>query len=173
MLKIRCVSLVVAALFISACSDRTLPPPVQYSQPPAYQQPVSQYPQQAPVVVDNSGISGTTALVGAAAVGTAAYLAGKANGQNQVTTNNTVVQPPVARPVEVTPAKPAPMVAATPTPAPAKPFEPVRVHPQPAPVVATAPAKSFTPVTVYKPATSSYSYKPTQTSSFRPASGRK
>jgi hypothetical protein len=203
------LALVIAGLALTACSDRQ-PPQVQYVPAPGstapapgytwnantgqwvppYQPQGGQYapqyaPQQQPVVVDNSGISGTTALVGAAAVGTAAYLAGKNAGQANAPTTTTSVNPaprvdaPAAAPVTVTPAKPAAMVATPAAPvavaAPAaKPFEPVRVHPQPtaAPVAAkpaAAPVQTFKPVA----AAPSYSYKPSASTSFKPATVRK
>lgn len=176
MLKTRLMSLAVATLFLTACSDHTPPPPQQYSQPTQYQQQYGQpqYPQQAPVVIDNSGIGAGTAILGAAAAGAAGYMIGKSiNEQPTQAYNQTRQAAPVqAAPVVVTPSKPATMTA---TPAqPAKPFEPVRVHEQPkaaAPVVAAKPA-TFAPVAVNKPAPApaAVSFKPATTYSYKPSS---
>lgn len=174
MLKTRLMSLAVATLFLTACSDHTPPPPQQYSQPTQYQQQYGQpqYPQQAPVVIDNSGIGAGTAILGAAAAGAAGYMIGKSINEQPVQTYNQTRQaaPVQAAPVVVTPSKPATMTA---TPAqPAKPFEPVRVHEQPkvaAPAVVAKPT-TFAPVAVNKQAPATASFKPAATYSYKPVS---
>ena len=77
------VSALMAVVLASACDRQER---VVYQTAPA---PM----QQQPVVVHESGIGTGTALVGAAAVGTAAYLAGKAAGQNQAPTYSQPVAP--------------------------------------------------------------------------------
>lgn len=161
--------LFVLAAGLTACGPS--PTPQAYVQQPApqvqYQQaPVQQYPQQAPVVVQESGIGTGTALLGAAAVGTAGYLAGKAMADKDRQVNNTTVyrdrpayvqpntvpQPTVTPPVAK--AAPAPaMVAPAPTP---KAFVPqaaaktATVTQMRSPSPAPAARSSFTPSAVAK-----------------------
>ena len=137
MKKILAVALI--ASLVSACGNDHPPAQQAYQQPYQQQQ---QYPQQAPVQYQqppaqyaqphDSGIGTGTAVLGAAAIGTAAYLAGKSSGEKQAAaqaTNvyrptTTISQPAPARPVVQAPVaapRPATPVAA---PAPAQAFKP-------------------------------------------------
>ena len=110
----RIIAAVLFASALTACGQQQQPQ-AQYVPPQQYQSAPAQ-PVQAPQVVQHdSGIGSGTAIVGAAAVGTAAYLLGKANAEkaaaapvNKATTAisqpaqpRPVVQPPVAAPKPV------------------------------------------------------------------------
>ena len=159
--------LFVLATGLAACGPsptpqayvQQLPPQVQYQQSPGQYQ---QYPQQAPVVVQQeSGIGTGTALLGAAAVGTAGYLAGKAMADKDRQANNTTVyrdRPAYVQPNTV----PAPQVQApvarTVTPAPAtKAFVPQ----------SAANTATVKPMRAPAPTTSSSSFKPAAVASRR------
>lgn len=119
-----------------------------------YQQP---YQQQPVVVQQHDGIGTGTAIVGAAAIGTAAYLAGKNSAEKQPQTTN-VYRPTttISAPAPAQPKIQAPVAQASPAP------------------VASAPKQTFTPVaatkmvTVTTPKTSVTSSS--SSSSFKPPS---
>lgn len=150
------VALALAAT-LSACDNHPAPQ-TQYVQQPApqySQYPQGQYPQQAPVVVQqHDGIGTGTALVGAAAIGTAAYLAGKANADKPATTTTNVYRPTttVSAPAPARPVIQAPVAQAAPAPAPKQTFNPVA-------------AKSMQTVTAPKTSFSA----PSSSSSFKPS----
>lgn len=120
----------LASIAVAACGNDT-PPQSQYVQQPApqYQQPVQQYAPAPVVQQHDTGIGTGTALVGAAAVGTAAYMLGKSNAekaaqqpQNTYRPTTTISQPAAPRPAVVAPvAAPKPAAPAT---APAQVFKP-------------------------------------------------
>lgn len=126
--------LIFAALALAACGQDNHPQ-TQYVQQPAttYQQqaPV-QYAPQPQVVHQDSGIGTGTAIVGAAAVGTAAYMLGKSNAEKaaataQAPTKPVIVQQPVQQRT-YTQVAPAPQVQPAPPkaqPAPVNTFKPV------------------------------------------------
>ena len=116
-----------------------------------YQQP---YQQQPVVVQQHDGIGTGTALIGAAALGTAAYLAGKNSAEKQQPQTTNVYRPTTT-------------ISA---PAPAQPKIQAPVA-QPVPVQQAAPKQTFTPVAASKmttvtppktsaPSSSSSSFKP-------------
>jgi hypothetical protein len=130
--------MMVAVGSMTACSDHRQPTvvyqqaPAGYQQAPVqYQQAPGQYPQgQAPVIVQEQQGGGTgTALIGAAAIGTAAYLAGKNSANNAPAQTNVYHAPAPAAPVVA----PAPMAQVAPV-----------TRPTSAPVVAPAPVKAPT-----------------------------
>src|SRR5574343_1173996 len=147
------------AAILAACGDN-VPPPQAYQQPvQQYQQPVQQYqqpvqqPQYAPqpaqvVQQPQQGIGTGTAIVGAAAVGTAAYLIGKNAGEKNAAANTRVITPPPP-PSVITPSTQKTIIQPA-----------VVTKPSPAPV---APVQTFKPqaaknsVTVTPPRTSSFS----------------
>ena len=117
----RIIAAVIFASALVAC-EQAPHPQAQYA-PQQYQSAPAQ-PVQAPQVVQHdSGIGTGTALVGAAAVGTAAYMLGKANAEkaaaaapaNKVTT--TISQPAAPRPVVQPPVAAPKTVMAAPAPA--------------------------------------------------------
>lgn len=121
----------------------------QYQQP--YQQP---YQQQPVVVQQHDGIGTGTAIVGAAAIGTAAYLAGKNSAEKQPQTTN-VYRPTttISAPAPAQPKIQAPVAQATPAPAaPKQTFTPV---------AATKMVTVTTPKTSVTSSSSSSSFKPT------------
>jgi hypothetical protein len=126
-------------------------------QPAAQVQQYQQLYQQQPVVQQHDGIGTGTAIVGATAIGTAAYLAGKNSAEKQPQTTN--VYRPTTTISALAPAQPkiqAPVAQASPAP------------------VASAPKQTFTPVaatkmvTVTTPKTSVTSSS--SSSSFKPSS---
>lgn len=135
--------------FLSACGDNT-PPKQTYQAPQQYQQPVQQAPQQY-AQPQSEGIGTGTAVLGAAAVGAAAYMLGKnsAEKQHAVTPppQQVVVQQPYTR-------TPPPIVA----PQAQKPA-PVALAKPAAPVVTSKPATYVAPTSSSKPF-ASYSPKP-------------
>ena len=156
--------LFVLAAGLAACGPS--PTPQAYVQQPApqtqYQQaPVQQYPQQAPVVVQQeTGISTGTAVLGAAAIGAAGYMAGKAMSDKDRQVNNTTVYRD--RPAYVQPNM-VPQPTVTPPVAKAA----------PAPAFATPASKAFVPQAAAKTATitqmRSPSPPPAARSSFTPS----
>jgi PBP1b-binding outer membrane lipoprotein LpoB len=155
MMKKSLLTALALAVTLSAC-DNSHPPQTQYVPQPAPQvQQYSQPYQQAPVVVErDTGIGTGTALVGAAAIGTAAYLAGKANAEKQAPQTTNVYRPTttISAPAPAQPKIQAPVAQAAPAPvaAPKQTFNPVA-------------AKSMTTVTPPKTSAPSYS------SSFKPS----
>lgn len=142
MIKIALVLAAVAGL--SACGQDHHPQyqqPVQHSQ---YQQPQPQpqYQQPPQQVVHENGVGVGTALVGAAAVGAAAYMVGKNAGQQQ-------------QPKETVVYKDRPAVY-QPAPAPARPPVPASLPaaPQPAAKQAFVPVAAAKMQTVTPPKTS-------------------
>lgn len=154
------IALAVVASMVSACGNDHPPAPQAYQQPYQQQQ---QYPQQPPVQYQqppvqyvqphDSGIGTGTAVIGAAAIGTAAYLAGKSSGEKQAAAQTTNVYRPtttISQPAPARPAVQAPVAAlrpATPvaTPAPAQAFKPQA-------------ARSMTTVTAPRSGSSSMSF---------------
>lgn len=117
-----------------------------------YQQP---YQQQPVVVQQHDGIGTGTAIVGAAAIGTAAYLAGKNSAEKQPQTTN-VYRPTttISAPAPAQPKIQAPVAQA----APAAPTAPKQTF---TPVAATKMATVTTPKTSVTSSSSSSSFKPT------------
>lgn len=116
-----------------------------------YQQP---YQQQPVVVQQHDGIGTGTAIVGAAAIGTAAYLAGKNSAGKQPQTTN-VYRPTttISAPAPAQPKIQAPVAQAAPAPAaPKQTFTPV---------AATKMVTVTTPKTSVTSSSSSSSFKPT------------
>ena len=143
---------------LTACGPS--PQPQAYVQQPAPQvqyapAPQQQYaPAQQPVVVQqHDGIGTGTALVGAAAIGTAAYLAGKNAGSNKPSAPTYTQPPSISQPAPA-----APVI----TPPAAKPATP-------APVAQAAPAqKAFVPTAAANTATVKEMRAPAPTTSFKP-----
>ena len=152
--------LFVLAAGLAACGPSPTPQAYVQQPPPQtqYQQaPVQQYPQQAPVVVQQeTGISTGTAVLGAAAIGAAGYMAGKAMSDKDRQVNNTTVYRD--RPAYVQPnTTPQPQVQAP-------------VAKAPATVAAPAPAtKAFVPQAAANTATVKPMRAPAPTSSFKPS----
>lgn len=125
-IKFGFIFVLVASL--TACGPSPTPQ-AQYVPQPAPQ--VQQYPQQhqqSPVVVAReTGIGTGTAIVGAAAIGTAAYLAGKANAEKPASTTTNVYRPTttVSAPTPAQPKIQAPVAQAAPAAAPKQTFNPV------------------------------------------------
>lgn len=122
------------ASLVSACGNDHPPGQQAYQQP--YQQ--QQYPKQAPVQYQqphDSGIGTGTAVLGAAAIGTAAYLAGKNAGEKSAPTQTTQVYRPTT-----TISQPAPVRA--PVQAPVAQYQP---RPQPTMPAAAPAAPAFKP----------------------------
>lgn len=123
------------ASLVSACGNDHPPAQQAYQQPYQQQQ---QYPQQAPVQYaqpHDSGIGTGTAVLGAAAIGTAAYLAGKNAGEKSAPTQTTQVYRPTT-----TISQPAPVRA--PVQAPVAQYQP---RPQPTMPAAAPAAPAFKP----------------------------
>jgi hypothetical protein len=123
------------ASLVSACGNDHPPAQQAYQQPYQQQQ---QYPQQAPVQYQqphDSGIGTGTAVLGAAAIGTAAYLAGKNAGEKSAPTQTTQVYRPTT-----TISQPAPVRA--PVQAPVAQYQP---RPQPTMPAAAPAAPAFKP----------------------------
>jgi hypothetical protein len=123
------------ASLVSACGNDHPPAQQVYQQPYQQQQ---QYPQQAPVQYaqpHDSGIGTGTAVLGAAAIGTAAYLAGKNAGEKSAPTQTTQVYRPTT-----TISQPAPVRA--PVQAPVAQYQP---RPQPTMPAAAPAAPAFKP----------------------------
>lgn len=118
-----------------------------------YQQP---YQQQPVVVQQHDGIGTGTAIVGAAAIGTAAYLAGKNSAEKQPQTTN-VYRPTttISAPAPAQPKIQAPVAQAAPAAAPTSPKQTFT------PVAATKMATVTTPKTSVTSSSSSSSFKPT------------
>ncbi len=158
---IKAAFLFVLAGGLAACGPSPAPQAQYVPQPPPQQQYPQQYQQapQAPVVVaqpQETGIGTGTAILGAAAIGAAGYMAGKAMADNKQQTTNTTVyrdRPAYVQPSTVTaPPVAAPMAKAAPTPAPA--------------------AKAFVPQSAAKTATVTQ-MRSSSTSSFRPSAARR
>lgn len=140
---------------LTACGPSPTPQ-AQYVPQPApqvqqYQQP---YQQQPVVVQQHDGIGTGTALVGAAAIGTAAYLAGKNAGEKSQPQTTNVYRPTttISAPAPAQPKIQAPVAQAAPAP------------------VASAPKQTFTPVAATKMATVTppKTGAPSSSSSFKP-----
>ncbi len=116
------------ASLVSACGNDHPPAQQAYQQP--YQQPPVQYAQP-----HDSGIGTGTAVLGAAAIGTAAYLAGKNAGEKSAPTQTTQVYRPTT-----TISQPAPVRA--PVQAPVAQYQP---RPQPTMPAAAPAAPAFKP----------------------------
>ena len=129
-------ALIALALAVSLTACDQAPPPQYVQQPaPQYQQYPQTAPQpyQQPQVVQQQGIGTGTAIVGAAAVGTAAYLIGKNSGEKNaaaaqqrqvVTTPQPVTQAPQPQKFITQPAVVTKPVQAAPAPAPQQTFKP-------------------------------------------------
>ena len=146
----------ISVLFacLTACGPGTdqqaqyVPQPQPQPQVQQYQQQQQQYQQQPVVVQQHDGIGTGTAIVGAAAIGTAAYLAGKNSVAKQQSTEVYRPTTTISTPVPAQPKIQAPVAKAAPTPvAPKQTFTPVA-------------ATKITTVTPPKTSTSS-SFKPT------------
>lgn len=130
------------ASLVSACGNDHPPAQQAYQQPYQQQQ---QYPQQAPVQYQqppvqyaqphDSGIGTGTAVLGAAAIGTAAYLAGKNAGEKSAPTQTTQVYRPTTTISQPAPARP-------PVQAPVAQYQP---RPQPTMPAAAPAAPAFKP----------------------------
>ena len=118
------------ASLVSACGNDHPPAQQAYQQPYQQQQ---QYPQQAPVQYQqppvqyaqphDSGIGTGTAVLGAAAIGTAAYLAGKNSAQAAPPQTTQVYRPTttISQPAPPRPAVQAPVAQYQPRPQPSMP----------------------------------------------------
>ena len=118
------------ASLVSACGNDQRPAQQAYQQPYQQQQ---QYPQQAPVQYQqppaqyaqphDSGIGTGTAILGAAAIGTAAYLAGKNSAPSAPPQTTQVYRPTttISQPAPPRPAVQAPVAQYQPRPQPTMP----------------------------------------------------
>lgn len=144
-------SILVAALLavgVQACSDNN-----HQAHTARYQSaPIQQVQGQQPtVIVQESGVGTGTAILGAAAIGTAAYMAGKAANQQAPAANSYVQPQQQQRPVYQAPVQAArPAVAPTPAPTTTKASAPSTPKPlynlQPTKIVAPRTVSASAPV---------------------------